>query len=422
MSVNEAIRSLVDVMSRPQPPRVPGPAEGPDWLFEEGFGRIVLSRKLRGYSFFKAPEAGRRHRIVAGVDGSSRVLYFAHGNVALATVTLLYGSAGTQIYYTYPPLRPFNTSREKPGLDAPFLAFQPAPLDAPEVLGGIRLRPPSYRKTGVGEFLRNALYRYDAEYSTKMMENEVRVLQENAMIAWALQRLRPGSLLVVDGPIFSTPGIFERMKELLGEKPSRLRVYLESWLALVVERVRIVEAAVRRGIDVVGVVKRLHASRVLTAAQEQGVAVNDLAVVQQVVERWMSGFRPYTPMLLGPLETSMNLEDVGLGWLSKYSYYVVVPRHPLASRLGEFRVFRAELPRTVFEDEGRRVRVLATLVAEASRSPDHYPRPVSAADRVCKRAAAALAAHVYMSLSGYSIPGYETLREAEERSFGLREA
>ncbi len=422
MSVNEAIRSLVDVMSRPQPYRAPGPAEGPEWLFEEGFGRIVVSRRLHGFSFSRAPDAGRLHRIVAGIDGSSRVLYFAHGNVALAATTLLYGSAGAQIYYTYPPLRPFNTSREKPVLDAPFLAFQPAPLDAPEVLGGVRLRPPSYRRTGVGEFLRDALYRYDAEYSTKMMENEVRVLQENAMVAWALQRLGPGSLLVVDGPIFSTPGIFERMRELLGEKPSRLRVYLESWLALVAERVRVVDDAVRRGVDVVGVVKRLHASRVLAAAQEQGQAVNDLALVQQVVEKWMSGSKPYTPMLLGPLETSMDLDEVGLGRLAKYSYYVVVPRHPLASRLGEFRVFRVEMPRPVFEDEERRARVLSTLVAEASRSPDHYPRPISAADRVCRRAAAALAAHVYMSLSGYSIPGYETLREAEERSFGRREA
>ncbi len=422
MSVDDAIRSLVNVMSRPQAHRVSGPAEGPEWLFEEGFGRIVVSKKLRNYAFSRAPEAGRLHRVVAGIDGSSRVLYFAHGNVALSATTLLYGSAGASIYYTYPPLRPFNTSRERPGIETQFLAFQPAPLDAPEVLGGIRFRPPSYRKTRVGEFLRAALYRYDAEYSTKMMENEVRVLQENAMAAWALQRLGPGSLLIVDGPLFSTPGIFERMKELLSEKPSRLRVYLESWLALVAERVGIVGDAVRRGIDVVGVVKRLHASRVLSAAEGRGHAVNDLALVQQVVERWMSGSKPYVPMLLGPLETSMNLEDVGLGWLVKYSYYVVVPRHPLASRLGGFRVFRVELPRPVFEDDERRARVLSTIVAEALRSPDHYPRPISAADRVCRRAAAALAAHVYMSLSGYSIPGYETFREAEERSFGRREA
>ncbi len=422
MSVEDIIRSLVDVMRRPHPARPAGPVEGPDWLFEEGFGRIVVSRKLEGFSLSRAEPGPRMHREIAGVDGSSRVLYFAHGNVALAVTTLLYGSGGAHIYYTYPPLRPFNTSRERPALGAAVLAFQPAPVDAPETVSGVRLRPPSYRGARVGEFLREAFYRYDAEYSTKMMENEVRVLQENEMIGWASSRLGTGSLLMVDGPLFNTPGIFERMRELLGEKPSRLKVYLESWLTLVVERARLVEDAVRRGVDVVGVVKRLHASRVLVAAQGSIPAMNDLSLVQQMVGGSSAGAKPYAPMLLGPLETVIDLEALGLGRLAKYSYYVVLPRHPLTSRVGEFRVFRVELPGPIFRDDERKARVLHTVLSEASRSPDHYPRPISAADRVCRSAAASLAAHVYMSLSGYSIPSYDTLRDAGERGFGFREA
>jgi len=202
--------------------------EEPEWLFNEEYGRYVVSRRLPGFTLLDNPPSGPEYPVASGIDGSSRLLYFSRGVVAVASVTLFRRIRGIHLYYTYPDI-PGASSGKPPDLGVAVAAYQPSPPSAPEIRGLVRFRPPSYSWSSLPGIVRDSLYRYDAGYSSKMMESELRMLQENAMLSWCNDNEGGEELVLIDGPLFSTPGIFERMDLLRrGERAERVRVYLES--------------------------------------------------------------------------------------------------------------------------------------------------------------------------------------------------
>ncbi len=270
--------------------RLGAPLEPPSLLEDderrEGFGGLV--RSIVPPEWRRSPKllawrvgAEKPGRSFWGVDGSSRRLDAIDATIGAFSVGAARYMPGFESY-GYP-----NDGVSTP-LDlrgAPFLAVGPPDI----VLGGgllgkpIRLRPlvdPEYVLTGgdtLGRLCRGdyscvervkrlaRLMEYGLMYDYHTMVDENRVYLENV----ALARLAAGGgsgVVLVDGPLFSTPGLFARLGERgRGEEAVRLYYTLIYYL-LVESRARIVAGAVRRGKLVAGVVKRLGRSRALAAA------------------------------------------------------------------------------------------------------------------------------------------------------------
>ena len=167
-------------------------------------------------------------------------------------------------------------------------------------------------------------------FNRQTMLDENRVWLENRALEWLLSWAPSGSLVSVDGPIFSTPGLFVQVARslvLAGLSPyTALKTYYAlSYLVNILDRGKLVEEALLRGIRLVGIVKRLERSRFLASAliadrgwrrriEEAGFyASRDAQLVEMLVRAygprsWPSGYQ--VPVAIGPILTVLDLGGV----------------------------------------------------------------------------------------------------------------
>ncbi len=310
--------------------RVGAPLEPPSLLEDddrrEKFGGLV--RSLVPPEWRRSPKllawrvaAEEPGRSFWGVDGSSRRLDAIDAVMGAFSVGAARYMPGFESY-GYP-----NDGVSLP-LDlrgAPFLAIGPPEIAIEGGLLGkpVRLRPlvdPEYILTG-GEALRRLcrgdascaervkrlarLMEYGLMYDYHTMIDENRVYLENV----ALTRLAASgeaSVIIVDGPLFSTPGLFARLGERgSGEEAARLYYTLIYYL-LVESRARIVASAARRGRLVAGIVKRLGRSRALAAAL--GGEGSDEKLVSWLVMQAIDGSRG--AVVVGPVVVVVDIMEV----------------------------------------------------------------------------------------------------------------
>lgn len=205
---------------------------------------------------------------------------------------------------------------------------------------------------------------FDGSYSDEAIRDEIRNEVETGLVGVFKSLVEEGSvssglgnaLLLVDGPIFSTP----RVISLPNNRP-----YYDLYWALIK---RSVEAV--RGVRAVGVVKRVGQS--MFYAKYKGLPVDDDTLIKNEVRRQFSN-EPGLRVVIGPLEVRVrgvvNGEDLEF---VKYCWYV-------ASRLGrDLNVVRVEALDPELAELG------AYCVARYV-GLDGVPLPIFIADKLSRR-------------------------------------
>jgi hypothetical protein len=115
---------------------------------------------------------------------------------------------------------------------------------------------------------------YGNGYDVSTMLDENRILLENEALKYVLNQLVShlgiDACILVDGPIYTTPGLFVSFYRLATmpkhSRPLIRLVYVLSYLVNVINRLEVVKSGLERGIRVVGIVKRIERSRLLVNA------------------------------------------------------------------------------------------------------------------------------------------------------------
>ncbi len=211
-----------------------------------------------------------------GIDSSARHVETAAAGMIVSAVSI--SGHGPVELADWPPVYKYNVT-VPPG--PPFIRVLPNTLEPaiPELPPGVTLRNPAGMP-------------YDRDYSIAQALDEARVELENWAISVA-PRLRRGSsrfVVFVDGPLFTVPGALA--------EPGAPTSVREAWRVLVSRRVEAVRAVEDAGGVVIGVVKRLSRSRILSkairssmcgAAEGQTDEFYMLRVIASGCARWSPG-------------------------------------------------------------------------------------------------------------------------------------
>jgi hypothetical protein len=274
------------------------------------------ARLLMPLDSARGAEARRRGVRVAGVDSSSRHLETPPADIVIGAVAVS-GSWGAS--YTWP-------SVSGGGGGPPFIYLlpnSPRASEAAAVEGGLV----SQRNPAGAPF--------DQDYSIHQALDEMRVTLEN----WALRSLSAGDgfAVLLDGPVFLVA------RAVFDQVPAR---YRESWRRMLEERLEALRALEARGIPVVGVVKRVERSRLLSSAAGaarllarcglEGGGAGDRALVDAALRagcfKWRAGSVLRSPKLL------VRLGAAG----AKIVEYVVVPAGGYQLSPASARIYRLE--------------------------------------------------------------------------------
>jgi len=251
-------------------------------------------------------EASAPTGLVVGVDGSSSVLSSAI-NIAVFSSAI----AGGGLFAVYPGL-----ARHAP-LELPRrVETRSLAVAAPAAVKGLNeialVRPLVYTHEGLCKRLRgdladacNRLKSYWG-YQKKTMADENRIFLETLALEEAL---RAGfNMVLVDGPIYSTPGLFKQLQGVRGWRGLYRASYAASYLANIIARALVVGPA---QVPVIGVVKRLSASKTLLHALGLGdYYPGDEALIRALVPRILaSAENPQGALLLGPVYVTINIDS-----------------------------------------------------------------------------------------------------------------
>jgi len=310
---------------------------------------------------------------ILAIDGGSEIISFNRCKVAVACVYAFLKDVNT--IFGYP-----NLSKESINLPTddlmPYIAFKPVDTnDDSKVKGIIRRRP---NINDVKEF-REYFYYTDA-YDTSTMTNEIRTDLENYMLKYCIKKFS-NYLIIIDGPLFYIPSILKDTGRIVSEISSDIStgqevrraaaciyVYINVYLRLLSDRIKLLNECYHNGIEIVGVVKRIENAKYL--ARSLGIPErNDVDVLEGFVERLLiRGDPPYKPLAIGPIKLELNvsepkelierLDTYGLGeairlnmgellkqkHILKYIYYIIYPLDPYDKDFENFRYFRVEIP------------------------------------------------------------------------------
>jgi hypothetical protein len=254
-------------------PRVGGEDEG-----AEGGGGVVVSLLPRGGGvglrrlLVRAVAAAPPGRGYVGVDGGQRLLesdrvlvgVFSAG-VGLVDGAVVAGSYPYTGLHGYVDAGGLPVAALAPGLGVGGVVAEEPLVDTGAVAEAVC---PGGSGGGVCRVLRELGYGRGYDVSTMMYEN--RVLVENAALRAAAAAAPAGGVVVVDGPLYYTPGLLVSFYSMARSariyRPLVELVYVLSYLATVADRWRSLSEALRSAGLVVGVSKRVNRSRLLVNA------------------------------------------------------------------------------------------------------------------------------------------------------------
>ena len=153
---------------------------------------------------------------------------------------------------------------------------------------------------------RSLYYGYGYDIHTMLDEN--RIYLENLATAYLAAAAGGGYTILLDGPVFNTPGLFVQMSGGTGDtvKDAVRAFYALTYLLLVLSRIRIVAEALGKDGDarIAGFVKRLGRSRLLSRAL--GMDAPDDRLAAGIARK--CGSRGIT--VIGPVVTLVDLQEV----------------------------------------------------------------------------------------------------------------
>ncbi len=303
---------------------------GGDMLEEESHGGVLASFAPRvGDWGAELVHEVRPCRPVAarfyGVDAGCRTLD------STRVVVVVYGAAIAHVdgfivagTYPYTGCDPYvDLSGPLHGSDR-VLEFGPAPLVAygPSRGGGFPgfvadrplVDPQAYANAlGVRDERLEGLG-YGCGFDRETLRDENRLLLETMAVAWCLGRCGKGDWYVLlDGPIFSTPGLYVAVSGLRGSYSRVKAYYALSYLVNTLLRVHMLYKLLAGNLHrVVGVVKRVGSSRLAVRALRLAEG-RDVEVVGKLASRLGRG----RAIALGPLFTVLRARDLFEATLSR---------------------------------------------------------------------------------------------------------
>ncbi len=354
--------------------------------------RAVNPLPLRGMSHLGAPLD------FIGIDSSARHVETAAAGMIVSAVSV--SGHGPVELADWPPVYEYEIT-VPPG--PPFIRILPNTVEPslPELPPGVTVRNP-------------AGLPYDRDYSMAQALDEARVELENWAISMVPTFKRSSSrfIVFVDGPLFTVPGALA--------EPGAPTSVREAWRVLVARRVEAVRKVEGSGGVVIGVVKRLSRSRILSKAIRNSACGDAegqtdefymLRAIASQCTKWFPG-QVYKSVKIGVRHS--NLPGVPL----KIAEYVAIP--PGAWHGGPRGLLLVRLEYT--EESLKRLRAwgLEPIHAYSLASialGSRLPLPLLASDRRARSISSALRKLIAVESMRIGIPlDYESLiEEAGER-------
>lgn len=272
----------------------------------------------------------KRFTNIYAVDSSSRVVDTPYLFIAIGSVSVINRFNGFIIDHP----EPSQLIRSSPTSTGKFLAIVPEIIS---IIDDIRsdIEEIAYTHNPAGA-------PYTPSYNKFAILDELRIRLENYMLKQLCSRNIEDSILFLDGPIYYVPPIIKDI-----DKNSMEYQYLQAWKILMKERVKLVEKIISRNNVVIGIVKRLYKTNLLSRIDPLGIAgnarINDEAylslAVNNVVKNNVKIF------VLGPIEYSFYNTRLNTVFPVKKIYYLGIPKRTIYGYSGfrEYAFYRFEI-------------------------------------------------------------------------------
>lgn len=314
---------------------------------------------------------------VAGIDSSSRRIEAGAADVVVASV------AAHDLFS--------RRHAEWPPLAADFSPKNPRPFIYVLPNGAIEEQedPLITFRNVLGE-------RFTAEYEIEVAEDEARRSLEDWMMMEFFSDC--DCAVLIDGPIYFVP-------RALGSKDRRGAVSM----TLIRSRLTAIEALESRGVPVIGVVKRVERSSILSVAFDGSPSETDVSLITRSLRSQRA--EPGRIYVSPPL--SLTYPEISP---SKRIRYVVVPpgKYQTSSRASSYQIYRLETTeRSAKLLERMHLDAVDVFLRDSLLSGSTEPLSIKASDERARMVAEAVAAELRRALSLHGeYLSYETRREA----------
>jgi hypothetical protein len=363
---------------------------------EYHYSKLLIPRSLR------RGQAGLRKVVHIGVDSSSRIIAAPHAVIVVGSVAVAAGSLVNS--FAWPSLHGGELGG---GEGPPFIALVP-------YLGQGRGRASRFVLVYSGDGAGQALH------GLKRVSRELRVVMENWVLenleaileslgGHALARGRP--VVMLDGPLFMASALDEEGREQAEGR---------SWRELMESRTRAIESLESRGIPVVGVVKRVEGSTILSKAREFAEKAErcigspgplaDMALLHMILR---SGCSPANGSMLFTPKISV---EYGVDWLpGKIVEYAIIAPSAWHTSSPRAKILRLEATRRTLELLAGMGTDPETILAGDTLSRGSLePASILASDRLARAVSSAVKRSLVASLLREDVPlTYDESRRVE---------
>ena len=333
-------------------------------------------------------------QVIIGLDSSSSVIRTPFFN--LVTITASASSTLIPEIYDHPEIYTYQIN---PRFKQPYIIVG-TDTDLPEEGEGVT----TYNPLGTP---------YGFKYSPERIADEYRAWIENWMLSdpvhQATRKLEETGykpVILLDGPLYQTPQLIAKM-HVTGEASS-------IWKRIVEDRINLIQTYEEEGIPVIGVVKRVEQSTILSHSQHYSKLVKahcgvdlshysppgDQALIHLLLSLGKCRYRQ-SEMMRTPL---LEYKPGGYG-LPKLFTYIVIPPSIWSRRVSNYRVYRIEFTRKtrrILRDN--RLTPYQIIYLETVRHGLSIPFSIKLSDRRAGMIAQALRNKLKQMLSGMNVP------------------
>ncbi len=260
---------------------------------------------------------------ILGLDSSSRVIDTPYIFIGVGSAFIISRTKGALV--KCPDFYDFILSSKKNRYPCRFLSI------VPEVEGIRDFIEENFAEIA---YLKNPNnIPYDQFYNKYAILDELRTRLENTVLKQLIHEynIYEPTLLFLDGPLYFIPA---DLHQYMYRKTSNLNnnVYVNAWITLMNEKTRIIKQAYEKNIPVIGIVKRIYRSTLLSKTDPFEICdkksyINDEAYLSIVINKYLRNKEPKI-IVLGPIKYSVPRTNM-LDLPEKIIYYICIPKRKI---------------------------------------------------------------------------------------------